>query len=343
MRHFSRLLLPALAAALASCAGTTSPLARDAEPHDHGKIGAGEGPAWKDGSLYFTDGSHINRLDTATGRTTVFRRKCGAPNGLFFDKSGKLIACETTNRRLVSHEGETTSLMGPYGCTFLTQLDKNPKLVVLADRYEGHRFNSPNDVTMDSKGRFYFTDPRYGPRDTMEIRDAKGRLVEGVYRVDEPGKVTLILGPDQVERPNGILVSPDDRYLYVADNNNNTVGGARKLWRFNLLEDGTIWRGSRKLIFDWKASRGPDGLKMDKAGRLYVAAGVNKANPNETDEFKAGCYILSPSGKLLAFVPTAPDEATNCAFGGSDHKTLYMTSGNHLWSVRVNTPGFIRQ
>ncbi|HSI65492.1 MAG TPA: SMP-30/gluconolactonase/LRE family protein [Candidatus Saccharimonadia bacterium] len=333
MRHFSRLLLPAIATALASCASTTSPLAPDAKPHDHGKIGAGEGPAWKDGSLYFTDGSHINRLDTATGKTTVFRSHCGSPNGLLFDTTGKLIACETTNRRLVSHEGEMLSLMGRHGCTFLTQLDQNPKAVVLADRYEGHRFNSPNDVSIDSKGRLYFTDPRYGDRATMEMRDGQGRLVEGVYRVDAPGKVTRILGPDEVERPNGILVSPGDKHLYVADNNNNTDGGARKLWRFDLNADGSVKPGSRKLMFDWKNSRGPDGLKMDKKGRLYVAAGVNKANSNETDEFKAGCYILSPAGKLIDFVPTAPDEATNCAFGGADGRTLYITSGNHLWSV----------
>ncbi|QIF03614.1 SMP-30/gluconolactonase/LRE family protein [Roseimicrobium sp. ORNL1] len=327
MRLLSRLLLPVIATTLASCAGTSSPLASNAKPHDHGKIGAGEGPAWKEGSLYFTDGSHINRLDTETGKTTAFRSNCGAPNGLLFDHSGRLVACETTGRRLVRHEG-TERTCGA-GC----DLESNPKVVVLADRYEGHRFNSPNDVTKDSKGRIYFTDPRYGPRDTMEMRDSQGRLVEGVYRVDAPGKVTRILGPDEVERPNGILVSHDDRYLYVADNNNNTHGGARKLWRFNLNADGTVKPGSRTLIFDWKDGRGPDGVKMDASGRLYVAAGVNKANPNETNEFKAGCYILSPAGKLLDFVPTAPDEATNCAFGGADGKTLYVTSGNHLWSV----------
>ena len=313
MRLPSCLLLPAIATALASCASTTSPLPPDAKPHDHGKIGAGEGPAWKDGSLYFTDGSHINRLDTATGRTTVFRSNCGAPNGLLFDSAGRLVACETTGRRLARHEGGTVT--------------------VLADRYEGHRFNSPNDVSIDSKGRLYFTDPRYGDRSTMEMRDSQGRLVEGVYRVDAPGKVTRILGPDAVERPNGILVSPGDRHLYVADNNNNTEGGARKLWRFDLNADGSVEPGSRKLIFDWKNGRGPDGLKMDKEGRLYVAAGVNQANPNETDEFKAGCYILSPRGKLIDFVPTAPDESTNCALGGKDGKTLYITSGNHLWSI----------
>jgi gluconolactonase len=335
MKFSSLPLLPAaLALSLASCASTSSPLAPNAKPHDHGKIGAGEGPAWKERSLYFTDGSHINRLNTETGKTSVFRSNCGAPNGLLFDRNGYLIACETKGRRLVRHEGNmrTFGFTGT-DCVGCADLNSNPKVTVLADRYEGHRFNSPNDVTTDSKGRIYFTDPRYGPRDTMEMRDSQGRLVEGVYRVDAPGKVTRILGPDEVERPNGILVSHDDRYLYVADNNNNTHGGARKLWRFTLNADGTVKPGSRTLIFDWKDSRGPDGVKMDVSGRLYVAAGVNKPNANETNEFKAGCYILSPAGKLIDFVPTSPDEATNCAFGGEDGKTLYVTSGNHLWSV----------
>ena len=108
------------------------------------------------------------------------------------------------------------------------------------------------------------------PRDNMEMK------VEGVYRIDAPGKVTRIIA-HEVDRPNGILVSPGDRYLYVADNNNNNVGGARKLWRFDLKADGTIDPRSRKLIFDWRTSRGPDGFKMDHKGRLYVAAGLNKA------------------------------------------------------------------
>lgn len=84
----------------------------------------------------------------------------------------------------------------------------------------------PNDLSIDSKGRIYFSDPRYGKRDTMEMRDEAGQLIEGVYRIDAPGKVTRVL-THEVERPNGLLVSPDDKYLYVADNNNNLVGGAR--------------------------------------------------------------------------------------------------------------------
>src|SRR5262249_48407644 len=150
----------------------------------------------------------------------------------------------------------------------VTRTEKNGSITVLADSYGGKRFNSPNDLTIDLKHRIYFTDPRYGPRESMELRDAEGRLVEGVYRIDEPGRVERIIS-HKVDRPNGILVSPDDKHLFVADNNNNTVGGTRKLWRFDLNPDGSINANSTKLIFDWKTSRGPDGMKMDTKNRLF--------------------------------------------------------------------------
>jgi gluconolactonase len=222
----------------------------------------------------------------------------------------------------------------------ITRPERDGSITVMADQFEGHRFNSPNDLTMDSKGRIYFSDPRYGRRETMEMTDAQGKLVEGVYRIDAPGKVARII-THEADRPNGVLVSPGDQYLYVADNNNNNVGAARKLWRFNLKADGSIDAASRRLIFDWENGRGPDGVKMDRKGRLFVAAGLNKPHlPAETaDKFKGGVYILSPEGKLLEFVPIPNDEVTNCAFGGEDLKTLFITAGGTLWSVGVDTPG----
>ncbi|MCI0533823.1 MAG: SMP-30/gluconolactonase/LRE family protein [Verrucomicrobiales bacterium] len=294
---------------------------RDAQPVDHGAIGAGEGPAWHPGGfLLFTGGGRITKRDTQ-GNVTVFREDAGGANGLLFDQQGRLVVCESARRRV-------------------TRTEADGSITVLADQYDGARFNTPNDLTIDSKGRIYFTDPRYGPRATMEMRDERGRLVEGVYRIDAPGRTIRIIG-HEVERPNGILVSPDDRYLYVADNNNNTVGGARKLWRFNLRPDGSISPRSRKLIFDWKNARGPDGLKMDQRGRLYVAAGLNQANPpyETADKRRAGIYVLSARGKLLEFVAIPNDEVTNCTFGGEDFRTLFITAGGHLWSLRVNTPG----
>jgi len=313
------LLLPLV---FASCASLQSPVPPGTKARDHGKIGATEGPVWKEGSLYFTDGEHINRLGP-NGRTTVFRDQAQshASNGLLFDPQGRLIACESKARRV-------------------TRTEKDGRITVLASRYQGHRFNSPNDLALDSQGRIYFTDPRYGPRTGMEIRDAQGRAIEGVYRIDAPGKVTRIEVPG-IERPNGILIGPGDRHLYICDNNNDTHGGSRKLVRFDLTADGTaVKAGSAKVLFDWRDSRGPDGMKRDTAGRLYVAGGLNHANEYETTAFKAGCYILSAGGRLLDFLPTAPDEACNCAFGGPDRKTLFITSGKHLWSLPVNATGW---
>jgi gluconolactonase len=175
----------------------------------------------------------------------------------------------------------------------------------------------------------------------MEMSDGKGGFFEGVYRIDAPGKVSRVLG-HEVERANGVFVSPEDKYLYVADNNNNAIGGARKLWRFTLRPDGSIVAGSRKQIFDWQNGRGPDGLKMDRKGLLYVAAGRNQPNKFEVaDKYKGGVYVLSPDGKLLKFIAIPKDEVTNCAFGGPDWKTLFITGGGTLWSIPVDTPGWI--
>ena len=139
----------------------------------------------------------------------------------------------------------------------------------------------------------------------------------------------------------GVLVSGDDRYLYVADNNNDTGGGARKLWRFDLKMDGSVDLASKKLIYDWGKGRGPDGVKHDQKGRLYVAAGLNRPNPpaEPAKDVKGGIYVLSPEGKLLAFQPVPTDEVTNCAFGGEDRRTLYITGGGTLYSIRTTTPG----
>ncbi len=113
----------------------------------------------------------------------------------------------------------------------------------------------------------------------MEMRDADGKLIEGVYRIDAPRKVQRVIGRE-LERPNGILVSPDDKHLFVADNNNNTMGGARKLWRFDLNADGSVNLPSRKLIFDWKTSRGPDGLKMDTENRSVRRGRIEQSKPS---------------------------------------------------------------
>ena len=147
----------------------------------------------------------------------------------------------------------------------------------------------------------------------------------------------------EVHRPNGIHVSPDDRRLFVADNVNDDEGSQRKLWRFDLDSNGNIVSGSQKLLFDWETDRGPDGMAMDTAGRLYVAAGFNFPNePYETvKKYKAGIYVISPEGKLIGMLPVPADMITNCTFGGKDLNVLYITAGHKLWSAETKAKGYV--
>jgi gluconolactonase len=285
-----------------------------------GKGVGGEGPAWHPELGVLTSGNgHINRL-SPDGKSSVYRKDAGT-NGLLFDREGNLLACEPKLRRV-------------------TRTAPDGKVTVLADKYDGKRFNQPNDLTIDTKGRIYFSDPCYGDRSQLEMTDKTGKIVEGVYRIDPDGKVTRVIGRE-VERANGVLVSIADQRLFVADNN-NTKGGARKLYRFD-LRDGSVDRRSQKLIYDWGEGRGPDGLKQDIRGRLYVAAGLNKPNPpaEPAEDKKGGIYVFDPFGRLIDFLPVPTDEVTNCAFGGDDRKTLYITGGGVLYSIRTTTPGLI--
>ena len=284
-----------------------------------GDVG-GEGPAWDpELGILMSGKGHINRVDL-TGKAKIYRKDAGT-NGLLFDAQGRLLACEPEKRRI-------------------TRQEKDGTLAVLTEKFDGKRYNQPNDITVDSQGRIYFSDPCYGDRAQLEMTDKEGKIVEGVYRIDTDGKVARIIGRE-LERPNGVLVSADDKYLFVADNNNNAKKGARKLYRFDLQKDGTVDIATRKLLYDWGEGRGPDGLKQDAKGRLYVAGGSNKPNPPfEPDgDKKGGIYVLDQDGKLLAFLPVPRDEVTNCAFGGNDLKTLYITGGGTLYSIRTATAG----
>jgi gluconolactonase len=282
-----------------------------------------EGPAVDaDGNVFFSDiaGNRILKMD-AKGTVTTFRADSGRTNGNCFDAEGRLISCEG---------GE----QGP-GRRRIVRTDmKTGEVTVLTDKFEGKRYNSPNDCCVDAKDRIWFTDPRYGAdRSDLEMD------VEAVYRIDTDGKVHRMLTQKEINRPNGIVVSPDDKTLYVIDSHPKE-GGNRKIWAFDLSANGSL--SKQRLVYDFGKGRGGDGMRVDMKGNLWVAAGINRSrgNTGETLDVPAGVYVISPEGKLLGRIPIPEDLTTNVAFGGPERKTLYVTAGRTLYKFPVRVSGY---
>lgn len=284
-----------------------------------------EGPAaTAEGIVYFSDivNNRIMRFDARSKTTSVWRTPSGRTNGLLFDVQGRLLACEGNE-------------FGPNdGNRRITRTDMTTGNVeVLTSHFEGRRYNAPNDIAACSNGLIFFTDPCYGDRATMELDH------DSVYRIDLDGRVTRVITQPAIQRPNGIALSPDERTLYLVDSC-PVIGGNRKIWAFDLASNGTL--SNQRVVFDFGAGRGGDGMAIDQAGNLYVAAGISRARgPHETSDVPPGIYIITPQGELKGRIPVTEDVLTNVTFGGDDLKTLYITAGKTLFSVRVTTPGFV--
>lgn len=280
-----------------------------------------EGPAVAaDGSVYFSDieNNRIYKL-APDGTRSVFRDPSGRTNGQTFDPKGRLLHCEGAE-------------FGPGGGRRVTRTNlATGAYEVLTETYDGHRYNSPNDICTDAEGRIFFTDPRYGDRTDMELD------VEGVYRIDLDGRVTRILGQPALDRPNGLAVTQDGRRLYVIDSC-PTPGGNRKVWSYDLDAEGNSSEG--RVVYDFAPGRGGDGMRLDVEGNLYVAAGIMAPRGSyETDDVPPGVYVITPQGELLGRIPIHEDRVTNLAFGGADGRTLYITAGKTLFTTRVSVPG----
>ena len=278
-----------------------------------------EGPAVdRDGNVYFTDiiNQRIMKLG-ADGVLSTYRQSSNVANGLLIDADGRLIACE----------GATFERPGVRltGTPRVTRTDlKTGKIEVLAESYEGKPLVGPNDVTIDGRGRLYFT----------ELNGA------AVYRIDAPGKVARILAAPDVRSPNGIQISPDDRKLYLVESNQGQ-GGPRLIRSYDLQPEGTV--RNMRVLYDFSPGRSADGMSIDIQGNLYASAGMNQLRgSSETLDNKAGVYMISPAGKLLKFYPIPEDFITNNAFGGPDMKTLYVTAGKTLYKVRTDIAGLPR-
>lgn len=284
-----------------------------------------EGPAaLANGDVYFTDivNNRILKKSPAAEFYEVFRQPSGRANGLRFDPQGRLLACEGNefgpndgNRRVTRTNLATGAVE------------------VLTDRYDGKRYNSPNDIAVCSNGQIFFTDPCYGDRTTMELNH------DSVYRIDSDGEVTRVLTQPEIQRPNGIALSPDERTIYLVDSC-PVIGGNRKIWAFDLSPRGELSR--QRLVFDFAPGRGGDGMCVDSQGHLFIAAGIARPRgPHETTATPPGIYVLSPDGTLQGRIPVPEDVLTNCTFGGEDLKTLFITAGRTLYQVRVEIPGWV--
>ncbi len=272
-----------------------------------------EGPAADaHGNLYFTN-VPANKILKWDGKSlTGFRENSNAANGLYFEPDGSLLACEGGAKRV------TRTNM------------KTGEIKVLADSYNGFPLASPNDLCCDAAGRIYFTS-RPGADDP-----AKGN-VNAVYRIDSDGNLTQLLKSPEIHMPNGIVISPDNQTLYLieahpdADRNRNILA-------FDLGADGSL--SNRRTLINFYPGRSGDGMCIDSQGNLYVAAGLHATRKtSETLDTRPGIHVVSPAGKLLAFMRTPEDTITNCTFGGADLKTLFVACGTTLVSIRTTIPG----
>jgi gluconolactonase len=322
-------LLVAAVLVLAGC-GSQKTTAPEPELSVAATIAFTEGPAQgPDGMMYFTDvtNNRIMRLNPQTHKTEVFRADSNRANGLIFDDAGRLIACEGSDPEHNTPRMTRTDL-------------KTGKVETIAAEFEGKAFNGPNDVTLDSKGRLYFTDPAPDSTSQAVARPANVIGVPGVYRIDTDGRISRLLTAPDTEWPNGLVISPDDRTFYLIEAN-KIEGGARAIRSFDLSPAGTV--SNRRDFYNFYPGRSADGMAIDVEGNLYAAAGLHRRRgTHETLDTRCGVYVISPQGKLMRFIPIPEDTITNTAFGGPDRKTLYVTAGKTLFQMQNGIAGLNR-
>lgn len=286
-----------------------------------------EGPVWSHAkTLLFAEIPANNIIQWSPGqKASVFLHPSGykgsskfagpepGSNGMTLDSKGRLTVAGHAQRNVYRMES----------------LDPKAQITVLADSFEGKPLNSPNDLAYKSDGSLYFTDPPYG-LPTQSDKDPEKKLtVNGVYRLDgardqRPGappannKMHLII--KDLERPNGIAFSPDEKILYVSNS------GPAKWMRYNVQSDGTVTGG--KLLFDPSGEKGlggPDGIKVDRQGNLWGSG-------------PGGVWILSPEGKHLGTIQV-PERVGNLAWGDDDGKTLYVVASTSVFRIRTKVGG----
>jgi len=255
-----------------------------------------EGPAWNGVGRYLVWSDipanvQLRWIDD-DARVTTFRNPSGQSNGNTFDYEGRQLSCEHAGRRVVRYEANGT-------------------LTTIAERYEGKRLNSPNDIVVHPDGSIWFTDPTYGINGNYEGFKAQSEVKPAVYRADgKTGQLQKVT--DDVNQPNGICFSPDYKKLYVAD----TGAGDIKVWDF----DGTSLRGGKRFT-----AGGGDGIRCDVDGNIWAGA-------------RPGVQITAPTGETIGAI-RLPETCANICFGGARRNRLFMAASQSLYAVFVDTVG----
>ncbi len=253
-----------------------------------------EGPVWsRENYLIFSDipNDKLMKLIPGEGKAAVRENSNGA-TGNTFDAQGRLYTCESRTRRVVRQ-------------------DKKGRVEILAERWEGKRFNAPNDIVVRHDGEIYFTDPAFGyQQDTRELD------FYGVFHIGRKGELAIVAKPKG--RPNGIALSPNGRILYVTNSDEHNIRA------YDLDKNG---EPSNERIVIAGIEGVPDGMRVDEKGNLYVAA--------------SGIAIYTPEGKLLANLPMG-ETPSNCAFGDPDFQALYITARRSVYRIRMPIKGSVQ-
>jgi gluconolactonase len=277
------------------------------------------GMRWAEGPVYFPEGGYllvsdipnnrIMRFDEKTGAFSVFRSNANYANGNTRDRQGRLVTCEhSVTRRVVRAE-------------------RDGKLTVLADSFEGKKLNAPNDIVVKSDDSLWFTDPLFGINGEWEGTRAKpDQATTNVYRIGADGKISAVI--TDILNPNGLAFSPDEKKLYVVEWRGTPN---RSIWAWDVGADGMTLSNKTKLI-DAADFGALDGFKVDRDGNLFTLRG----KPEDLD----GVMVFNPQGKPIAHI-RLPERCANLCFGGPKNNRLYMASCHSLYALYVEAHGAV--
>jgi len=278
------------------------------------------GLRWAEGPVWFGDGRYllvsdipndrILRWDEASGAVSEFRKPSNNANGNFRDREGRLLTCEHLTRRV-------------------TRTEYDGSLTVLADRFEGKRLNSPNDIVCARDGSIWFTDPVFGIGGYWEGEPAEPELPQAVYRIAPDGKLQQVV--DDLAGPNGLAFSPDESLLYVVE---SRATPHRRIWVYD-HRDGKL--SNKRVAADAKGPGAFDGFRVDIAGNLWCGFGSNgaaDADPAQLD----GVRVFAPDGTAIGHIHL-PERCANVCFGGRHRNRLFMAASHSVYALYVNTQG----